>query len=85
MIENLHNTLLAEFPDIQLPDTGNLFIQQQSSSLFSSKKPVQLEEKKRALQSYLMELANIPQIKISDIFNDFLMVHQHLDGNELRR
>lgn len=79
---NLHSSLQKDFPDIQLPNTENLFLSNaSSSSLFSTKRPVVLDERRRACQQYLMDLAAIPAIKNSSIFKDFLSGTQNF-GDE---
>ncbi|CAG9318600.1 unnamed protein product [Blepharisma stoltei] len=78
---NLHSSLQREFPDVQLPNTDNLFLNNNSSSLFNTKRPVVLNERRRACQQYLMDLAAIPIIRNSQIFKDFLSVTQNF-GDE---
>ena len=72
LFATLHNSLVKHFPDVQLPES-DLFISQ-SPSL--GRRPVELEERRRAVQNYMMELASIPVVKNSDIFRKFLGVEQ---------
>mmetsp|Transcript_5526 Transcript_5526/g.5473 ORF Transcript_5526/g.5473 Transcript_5526/m.5473 type:complete len:259 (-) Transcript_5526:15-791(-) len=78
---NLHSSFQREFPEVQLPNTENLFLNNNSNSLFNTKRPVVLVERRKACQQYLMDLAAIPIIRNSQIFKDFLSVTQNF-GDE---
>jgi Guanylate-binding protein, N-terminal domain/Guanylate-binding protein, C-terminal domain/PX domain len=72
----LHSNLQKEFPNIELPDSTNLF-STQAGSMFSSKPVMRLEDRRKANQDYLSGLAAIPCIKNSAVFKKFIGSDQH--------
>ena len=72
----LHSTIQREYPNIELPDTSNLF-PTQTGSLFNSKPVMRMEDRRKANQDYLTGLASISCIKNSATFKKFLGSDQH--------
>lgn len=81
LFAHLHSALVKNFPDVQLPD-GDLFASQALKS--TSRKPLDLDTRRRACENYLMELASIPVVKTSDIFRNFLSVEEHFGEGKHR-
>ena len=80
----LHSTLQREFPNVELPDSTNLFATQ-SGSLFNNKSVMRLEDRRKANQDYLNGLTVISCIKNSTTFKKFLGSDQHFpeEPNEI--
>lgn len=75
-LATLHSMIQREFPNVELPDSTNLFATQ-SGSLFSNKPVLSLEDRRKANQDYLSGLANITCIKNSGMFKKFIGSDQH--------
>jgi hypothetical protein len=62
----LHQALQANFPGLKLPDSQQAIISVQDiNNIFQSKRPTVIEDRRKALQQYIRELA---KIDISNIY-----------------
>lgn len=75
-IAMLHSMIQREFPNLELPDSTNLFAAQ-GGSLFGNKPVMRLEDRRKANQDYLNGLGAITCIKNSAIFKKFIGSDQH--------
>ena len=69
-----HHNLNAQFPTLKFPESAFSILGTFSapSYLNSSKRPVVIEERRRALQQYLRDLSKIDIIRFSDLFISFI-------------
>ena len=76
----LHENLQEQFPEIEMPSSGGALFSQNSGSLFSARRPMVLDERRKACQQYLMDLSAIPSVKNSELFRKFLSVDHYFGG-----
>ena len=70
MFFSLHSSLQQNFPNLKLPESSNLNLK--ANSIFSRDRPLVLEDRRRGLEQYINDLANISQIRNSPIFQIFI-------------
>jgi hypothetical protein len=78
---DLHSALRQHYPNIELPDSSQIF--NQTGSLFAAKRPVGLDQRRKAFQQYLMDLSAIPIIRESQVFRKFLGVDAQFEEDLL--
>jgi hypothetical protein len=77
----LHQKLNTEFPSIKFPDSSYIILGALNSVnyLSNSKRPTVIEERRKALQQYLRDLAKIDKIAESIYFQQFLDLDKNLE------
>lgn len=69
----LHQSLLGNFPGVRLPDSSNAIINTSDiNALFQGKRPTIIEDRRKALQQYLRELAKMDVIRNSKFYKQFV-------------
>ena len=82
-----HHNLSSQFPTLKFPESAFSIMGTFSTPgyLSNSKKPVVIEERRRALQQYLRDLSKIDIIRFSDLFIKFIEIEKigQVNTNEL--
>jgi hypothetical protein len=70
----LHQNLSASFHGFTFPESADAIVNSQTdmNNLFNPKRPTVIEERRKALQQFLRDLAKVDLIKNSKIFRAFL-------------
>lgn len=69
---NLHEELTKYFPNITFPTSASQFENKTLGDIMKKKKTAAVEDRRKVLQKYLNGLAQIPIIRDSQFFTDFI-------------
>lgn len=71
---NLNETLTNYFPNVKFPSAAAQFSNKSLGDIVKKKKTAAVEDRRKILQRYLNGLAQIPSIRDSDFFKDFICI-----------
>jgi len=68
----LNEQLEAAFPSVEMPEAAQMFSHQSINLVMSNSKPKSIDERRRLLQAFLTDLSQIPAIRESWHFGNFI-------------
>jgi hypothetical protein len=75
----LHRSLQSQFPTMKFPESALILVNTNNVNYMNSKRPTVIEERRKALQKYLRDLAKIDLIRNSLPFRKFLELEKNHD------
>lgn len=77
----LHTSLTQACPNIKFPESSKAIINSSTdiNNIVNSKRPTVIDERRKALQQYIRDLARIDLVRNSKPFKNFLEIDLHLD------
>ena len=68
----LNEQLEIAFPTIDMPEAAQMFSHQSINLVMSNSKPKSIDERRKLLQTYLTDLSQIPAVRESYLFGNFI-------------
>ena len=74
----LNEALIKPFPSIRFPESALQFSGKSLDQIKTSKKSTVVEDRRKALQTYLSDISFIPALRDSTYFEKFIELHEHM-------
>ncbi|CAK64544.1 unnamed protein product (macronuclear) [Paramecium tetraurelia] len=69
----LHQAIIQQYPNLKMPESSSAIINTADiGSVFNAKRPTVIEDRRRALQSYIRDLAKLDPVRNSTAYRKFL-------------